>query len=145
MRLNLRKTDPALYQSLVAVDKEIAQSGLERWHWEMLKIKASQINGCAYCVDKHTQDALALGVAPRKVNLLSVWREAKSHFSEEEQLILLLTEEMTLIHQRGLTDETFQKCVAKFGEDVTSKLIVAAVSINAWNRIGVGLKMEPSF
>ncbi len=145
MRLNLRKTDPAFYQNVAAIDKEIALSAIDRWHWEMIKIKASQINGCAYCVDKHTQDALALGINPRKVNLLSAWKEAKSHFSEEEQILLQLTEEITLIHQKGLTEETFQKCVGKFGEDITGKLIIAATTINVWTRIGIALKMEPSF
>lgn len=144
MRLNLKKTDSTIYQHLGAIDKELAQSGLDRWIWEMIKIRASQINSCAYCVDKHTQDALTLGISPRKISLVSVWREAKNHFSEEEQLILRLTEEVSLIHQYGLSDEVFNGCAGAFGVELTGKIIVAAIMINTWNRLGVSLKMEPA-
>ncbi len=139
------KVYPQGYQALTALDKTIGQSGIDKWYRELIKIRASYINGCAYCVHQHTQDALALGVDPRKITLVPVWKEAHNHFTPEEQLIMQLTEEITLISQHGLSDELYANCVGKFGEALTAQLIMAVVVINAWNRIGVGLKMEPQF
>lgn len=144
-RFLMGKAYPQGYQALVALDKTIGQSGIDKWHREMIKIRASYINGCAYCVHQHTQDALALGIDPRKITLVPVWKEGRNHFTPEEQLILQLTEEITLISQHGVSDELYANCIDKFGEALTAQLIMAVVVINAWNRIGVGLKMEPEF
>lgn len=96
----------------------------------MIKISASHLNGCAFCLDKHTQDALALGIDARKINLVAVWKEAENHFSEEEQLILKVTEAITLIHKNGLSDELYLKCITVFGDTNTVKIIMAAIVIN---------------
>lgn len=144
-RLRMGKVYPAGYQAMIAFDKVIGQTGIDPWHKELIKIRASQINGCAYCVDQHTQDALALGVNPRKINVLCTWREATNHFSEEEQLIIRLTEEMTLIHEHGVSDELYDQCIAKFGDARTGELMMAVIVINAWNRLGVGQHLHPEF
>src|ERR1700748_2995177 len=144
-RFLMGKVYPQGYQALIAFDKTISQSGIDKWHWELIRIRASYINGCAYCVDEHTQAALKLGIDPRKITLVPVWKEAHNHFTGEEQLILQLTEEITLISQHGLNDELYANCIARFGEALTAQLIMAVIVINAWNRIGVGLKMEPQF
>jgi AhpD family alkylhydroperoxidase len=109
----------------------------------MIRIRASQINGCAYCVNYHTGDALKLGVDFRKINLLSAWREASNVFNEEEQLIIRMTEELTLIHQHGLSETVYEKAISLFGEEKTAQLIMVIITINAWNRIGVGLSIKP--
>src|ERR1700744_1262792 len=96
-RIAYSKLDPAFMQGMYTLDKAVAASGIDPWHGELIKIRASYINGCAYCVDMHTQSALKLGVNPRKIAVVPVWREAASHFSPEEQLILRLTEEVSLI------------------------------------------------
>jgi AhpD family alkylhydroperoxidase len=111
---------------------------------ELIKIRASQINGCAYCVHSHSRDARKLGETEERLYLISVWREAKNAFNEEEQLILAITDEITLIHQHGLSDELYNKAIALFGEEKTAQIIMAVININAWNRIGVSLKMEPA-
>lgn len=144
-RFLMGKVFPQGFQALAALDKTIGQSSIDKWHRELIKIRASHINGCAYCVHQHTQDALALGIDPRKITLVPVWKEAHNHFTIEEQLILQLTEEVTLIAHHGLSDELYANCTSKFGEELTAQLIMAVAVINAWNRIGVGSKREPEF
>ena len=104
---------------------------------------ASQINGCAYCVNQHGGDALKLGVDFKKINLVAVWREATNVFNDEERLIIQLTEEITLISQHGLSDAIYNAAVELWGEEKTAHTILLIITINACNRIGVGLKMEP--
>ena len=131
------------YKVMDALDDLVENSSLQQWYKEMIRIRASYLNGCAYCVDSHTQDALKLGIDPRKVALVPVWREAKGIFDDNEQTILLLTEEISLIHQKGVSDEVYDQCIKTFGERQTAELIMTIITINAWNRIGVGLKLEP--
>lgn len=144
-RLLIHKTYPDGLNALNAMDKVIRESGIDKWHQELIKIRASHINGCAFCLDKHTRDALLLEINPRKITLIPVWKEATDHFTEEEQTILRLTEEITMIHEDGLSDEVYRDSVRLFGEVLTAELVMAATVINAWNRIGVGLKMQPRF
>jgi len=144
-RLIIGKTFPEGFKVLTELDKAIKESGLDKWYQELIKIRASHLNGCAFCLDKHTQDALSLGIDARKITLVGVWREAENHFSEEEQLILQVTEAITFIHEEGLSDELYSKCIALFGDNDTVKIIMAATVINTWNRIGVGFKMQPKF
>ena len=142
-RFRMRTVYPDAYKAMDGFEQLIKNSGLDRWYVEMIKIRASYLNGCAYCVDMHVRDALKLGVDPAKISVVPVWKEALNVFSKEEQAILQLTEEMTLIHQHGVSDETYNTCLELFGEKGTAALMMAAITINAWNRIGVGLKMEP--
>jgi AhpD family alkylhydroperoxidase len=142
-RLKMGKVQPAAYQAMNALDTYNSSSNINKLQREMIKIRASQINGCAYCVNKHSKDALGLGETPQRIFLMSVWREAKNAFSEEEQLLLEMTEEITLIHQHGLSDGLYEKSIRLFGEEKTAQIIMAIITINAWNRIGVGLNMEP--
>ena len=137
------KVYPDSYKAIDSLDQLIAQSSVDGWQQELIRIRASQINGCAYCVNAHTQDALKLGVDQRKINLIIVWREAKNVFTEEEQLLIQMTEELTLIHQHGLSDRVYEKAITIFGEEKTAHIIMVIITINAWNRIGVGLKMQP--
>lgn len=142
-RFKMGKVYPASYKAIDSLDQLNATSSVEGWFQQLIKIRASQINGCAYCVNMHTQDALKLGIDARKINLINVWREAENVFSEEELLLIQMTEEFTLIHQHGLSDGVYQKAIAIFGEEKTAQIIMVIITINAWNRIGVGLKMQP--
>lgn len=134
---------PESYQLMKELDELIKKSGIPPLYLEMIKIRASQINGCAYCMDKHSGDAVKLGEDVRRLYVLSGWREAVDWFSEEEQILLRLTEEISLIGAQGISDATYDKALELFGEARLAYLIMAAVSINGWNRIGVGLKMQP--
>jgi AhpD family alkylhydroperoxidase len=144
-RINFNNLNPAFIAGMQTLDRAVAESGIDPWYGELIKLRASYLNGCAYCVDKHTQDALKLGVSARKIAVLPAWREALSHFSNEECLILLLTEEVSMIHKVGISAEVYAQCIQNFGEKMTGNLIAAAILINAWNRIGISLKMEPIF
>src|SRR5215510_7216386 len=135
-RINFNDVQPTAYDAMDALDKFVLETSIDKLHREFIKIRASQINGCAYCVDSHSHDALKLGESLQKVLLVSAWREAKNIFSEEERLLFRMTEEITLIHQHGLSDQTYQAAIGIFGEEKTAQIIMAIVTINAWNRIG---------
>jgi len=142
-RFGMRKVYPAAYKAMDGLENLIEISSVDKWYREMIRIRASQINGCAYCVNYHTGDALKLEVDFKKINLLSAWREAPNVFNQEEQLLLQMTEELTLIHQHGLSEATYSEALKLFGEEQTAQLMMLIITINAWNRIGVGLKMIP--
>lgn len=137
------RVQPAAYRALDALDKYIETTTVDKVHRELIKIRVSQINGCAYCVNEHSHDALKLGVEARKLFLVGVWREAPNAFSEEERTVLEVAEEITLIHQHGLSEALYQKSLSLFGEELTAQIIMIAITINAWTRIGVSLHMEP--
>jgi len=143
-RLKMKQVQPGAYVAMGALDKFVIASSIDPRQRELIKIRASQINGCAYCVHSHSHDARKLGETEERLYLIAVWREAKNAFNEEEQLILAITEEVTLISQHGLSDELYNKAIALFGEEKTAQIIMAVIAINAWNRIGVSLKMEPA-
>lgn len=137
------KAQPAAYKAMDSLDNYVAHTSVDKLHQELIRIRASQINGCAYCVNSHTADARKAGETEQRIYLMSVWREARNVFTEEEQVLLEMTEEITLIHQHGLGDVLYEKAIALFGEVKTAEIIMVIITINAWNRIGVGLKMEP--
>ena len=143
-RLNFNVVEPGAYVAMDALDTFIDNSSIDKLHRELIKIRASQINGCAYCVDAHSHDALHLDTPLQKVLLVSAWKEAGNIFSEEERLLFKLTEEITLIHKQGLSDETYKKAIEIFGEQKTAQIIIAIITINAWNRIGVATELHPS-
>ena len=143
-RINFNDVQPSAYDAMEVLDKFVDETSIDKLHKEFIKIRASQINGCAYCVDAHSHDALKLGESLQKVLLISAWREAKNIFSEEEQLLFRVTEEITLIHKHGLNDETYRQAIQVFGEEKTAQIIMAIITINAWNRIGVATELRPS-
>ncbi|MCL9807649.1 carboxymuconolactone decarboxylase family protein [Flavobacterium amniphilum] len=140
-RINIDETEPQAYKAMYALEGYLANSQLSKSHKELIKIRASQINGCAFCIDMHTKDAIKYGETPQRIFLLSAWREA-TIFSEEEKVILALTEEITLIHHRGLSEETYQKALQLFGKNYLAQMIMAVATINAWNRIAVSTHLE---
>lgn len=142
-RFKMGKVQPEAYKAMNVLDTYIKNSSIEPLHREIIKIRASQINGCAYCVNHHTKDARKLGEAEERIYLLSVWKEAPDVFTEEEQLLLAMTEEITLIHQHGLSDELYNKAISFLGDEKTAEAIMIIITINAWNRIGVSLNMHP--
>ncbi len=135
-RIQLDQTEPKAMEAMYALENFLEQSELSETHKELIKIRASQINRCAFCIDMHTKQALNNGEDLQRIFLLDAWRDS-SLFTEEEGIILQLTEELTLIHQKGLTDECYQKAINSFDKQYVSQLIMAITTINAWNRIAI--------
>lgn len=135
-RLNIQKLEPQAYKAMYALEAFLAGSQLSKSHKELLKIRASQINGCAFCIDMHSKDALKQGETTQRIFLLNAWRETDL-FTEEEKAVLAITEEVTLIHQHGVSDATYAIAKQFFDEHYIAQLIMAIATINAWNRIAI--------
>lgn len=140
-RFNWTTVHPAAYKAGIGMEESLQNSFLTPIQKELIKIRASQINSCAFCLNMHTKDALKYGETSQRIFLLNAWREAKELFTEEEQIILQITEEVTLISQKGLSEETYQKAKEIFNENELADIIMAAVVINMWNRIAISTHM----
>lgn len=140
-RFDMGQVLPKAYQAMYGLESCITQSGLSKTHLELLKIRASQINGCAFCLDMHTKDALKQGETNQRIFLLNAWRET-SLFTEQEKAVLAITEEITFISQNGLSEETYILAKQLFEEDYIAKIIMAVVAINAWNRIAISTNKQ---
>ncbi|MBW4360261.1 carboxymuconolactone decarboxylase family protein [Flavobacterium taihuense] len=141
-RININEVEPQAYKAMYALEGYLATSQLSKTRKELIKIRASQINGCAFCIDMHTKDALKYGETNQRIFLLNAWRETDL-FTEEEKTILAITEEITLIHNHGLSDETYKKAGQVFDQNTIAQIIMEVVTINAWNRIAVSTQLEP--
>lgn len=142
-RINILATEPEATKAMYGLAGYIEKSGVSKTHKELLKIRASQINGCAFCIDMHTKDALKNGETQQRIFLLNAWRET-TLFTEEERLVLELTEAVTLIHQGGIPSELYQRAEKVFDEHYLAQLMMAIVTINAWNRIAISSLMQPA-
>jgi len=134
---------PEARAALTALSKAAADAGLDKQLIELIKIRASQINGCAFCVAFHLNLARKLRVSETKLDLVAVWREA-GVFSPREMVALEWTEELTNITPHGVSDEVYAAAVVVFEEKELAALTTAVVSINAWNRIAMAYRFTPS-
>src|SRR3954470_14079943 len=123
-RVNISKTEPQAYKAMYALEGYLATTQLTKTQKELLKIRASQINKCAYCIDMHTKDALKNGETNQRIFLLDAWRETDL-FTEEEKVILAITEEVTLIHHQGLSDKTYKNAEQFFDGNYIAQIIMA--------------------
>ncbi|MCX2453935.1 carboxymuconolactone decarboxylase family protein [Pedobacter sp. PLR] len=139
--INMQEINPKAYKAMYALEGFLAESSLSKTHKELIKIRASQINGCAFCLDMHIKDALKNGESPQRIYTLSAWRET-SFFTEEEMAILAFTEEVTLIPS-GVSVATHERAAALFTELQLTEIIMAIVTINAWNRIAISTHLKP--
>jgi len=140
-RIVIGKVDPEAYKALGVLSAYIENSSLTKTHKELIKIRASQINGCAYCIDMHTKDARKAGETEQRIYALNAWRETP-FFTEEERAILALTEEVTLI-QNHVSDKTYEAAANILDEHYLAQVIMAIVNISAWNRVGIATGMQP--
>jgi AhpD family alkylhydroperoxidase len=132
---------PDAYDIVAALGQAAAKAGVDRHLLELVKLRASQINGCAFCVQYHILQAESLGIAADKLNLAVVWREAPL-FSARERAALAWTEALTLLTQ-GVSDEVYAQAAAEFSERELAYLTSAIASINVWNRLGVAYRWSP--
>jgi len=141
-RININKLNPAAYKAMLGLENYVNATALTHTHKDLIKIRASQLNGCAFCLNMHTIDARKAGETEQRIYTLSAWRETP-FFDEKEQAILALTEEMTVISNHGVSDETYNKAAALFEPQYLSEIMMAIITINAWNRIGVTCQLVP--
>lgn len=141
-RINIGKAEPAGYRAILGLEKFIESTPLTTKHKDLIKIRASQINGCAFCIDMHTKDARKAGETEQRIYALNAWRETP-FFSEEERVILALTEEVTLISHH-VSDDTYKNAANLLEETYLAQVILAIITINAWNRIGIATNLVPA-
>jgi len=138
-RVNILQTQPEAYKAMMGLEKYIAATSLTPTHKELIKIRASQINGCAFCINMHTRDARKMGETEQRIYLLNAWRET-TLYTEEEQAILAITEEVTLI-QTHLSKATYDNARKLFDDKYIAEIIMMITTINAWNRIAIATEM----
>jgi len=141
-RLNIAKASPGAVKAMLDIESYLAKCGLERPLLHLVKMRASQINGCAYCLDMHSKDARAEGETEQRLYALDAWRETP-FYSARERAALAWTEALTLVAQTHAPDDVFGEARAQFSEKELADLTLAIVAINGWNRIAIGFRSEP--
>ena len=141
-RIDVAKVNPAAYKAVAALQTYVDQSGLDAKLRELIKIRASQINGCAYCLAMHTRDARKHGESDERMHLLDAWREAPI-FTARERAALAWTEALTLVSQTHVPDEVYDDVRKQFSEKEIVDLTLAVAAINTWNRIAISLRATP--
>jgi len=141
-RIKVYKTSPELYDAMMVLSNAAAKD-LDPVLGELIKIRASQINHCAFCLDMHTRDARKHGVSEQQLDVLAAWEEAGHLFTERERAALALTEAITELGNGHVSDEVYARAAAVFSERELGQVIAMAVTINAWNRINVTIRLEP--
>ncbi|MFA5651001.1 MAG: carboxymuconolactone decarboxylase family protein [Proteiniphilum sp.] len=139
-RINVQQLEPNSYKAMIGLENYLHSSGLSRKLIELIKIRASQINGCAYCLDMHTKDAMANGEEPRRLFAIAAWWESPL-FNEKERAALKMTDEITRISEQGLSDEAYSIAKENFSDNEIAQIIIAIGVINVWNRIAVATHM----
>jgi AhpD family alkylhydroperoxidase len=141
-RMQFAEHAPEVYKAMVRLDAA-ARRGLDPTLYELVKIRASQLNHCAFCLDMHTKDALAAGERVERIVQLSAWEESKHFYTEKELAAIELTEAITVLTDGFVPDEVYERAAKRFEEPELAQLIAAITVINAWNRIGVSTRMVP--
>ena len=141
-RLQMSQVNPKAYQAVLGLEQYI-RANVEPTVLELLKLRASILNGCAFCVDMHSRDALAAGEDSRRLFGVAAWRESP-FFDERERAALALTDEVTRLDKHGVTDEVWDEAVKHWSEEGVGDLLMAIATINVWNRLAVPTRMQPS-
>ncbi|MEU9790509.1 carboxymuconolactone decarboxylase family protein [Streptomyces sparsogenes] len=141
-RINFAKAAPKAFKALIGLDAA-AREGLDPALVELVQIRSSQLNGCAYCLHMHTSDARKAGESEERLHMVGVWRDAAHFFTPEEQAALALTEAVTLVSQGGVSDEVYARAAAHFDESALARLLALIFTINTWNRIAISTAKVP--
>ncbi|MFD0957835.1 carboxymuconolactone decarboxylase family protein [Paenibacillus chungangensis] len=141
-RMQMNKVVPKGYTAMLNMENYVQTSGIDKTILELIKIRASQINGCAFCIDMHTKDARAYGESERRIYALNAWRETP-FFTDKERAALALTEAITLIADNHVPDAVYEEAARHYDQEEIGNLIMAAVTINSWNRIAISTGMMP--
>ncbi|WP_222426525.1 carboxymuconolactone decarboxylase family protein [Amycolatopsis rhizosphaerae] len=141
-RVDFAKTAPSAFRALIAFDAA-ARQDLDPALVELVQIRASQLNGCAYCLHMHTSDARKAGESEERLHMIAVWREAKSFFTAKERAALDLTEAVTLVSHAGVPDAVYTHAAAHFDEHELARLLALICTINTWNRVALSTAKVP--
>ena len=140
-RLNFREISPGAIKTMLDIEAYLAKCGLEPSLLHLIKMRASQINGCAYCLDMHSKDARAAGETEQRLYALDAWRETP-FYTPRERAALAWTESLTLISETHAPDDVWSELRAHFSEQEIADLTLAIVAINGWNRLAIGFRVE---
>ncbi|MFK3777409.1 carboxymuconolactone decarboxylase family protein [Agrobacterium sp. NPDC089420] len=140
-RLNYAKASPEAFKAVMALENYVQSSGLEHRFVHLIKLRASIINGCAFCVDMHVKESRHDGLSEQWINLMSVWRESPV-YTEQERALLGWVDAVTKIAETGAPDDAFETLKAHFSDKDIVKITVAIGTINTWNRIAVGFRSQ---
>ena len=138
-RIDLMHVTPGVIQAMLGLERQIRQAGLDPGLLDLVRMRASQINGCAYCLDMHSKDARANGETEQRLYGLDAWRETP-YYSARERAALEWTEALTLVTESRVPDEVFERVREQFSEDELVHLSLAIVSINGWNRLNIAAR-----
>jgi len=141
-RIQYAKVAPGAMTAMLGLETYVLRCGLERSLIELVKLRASHINGCAYCVDMHTKDARAAGETEQRLYAVSVWKETP-FFTERERAALAWTEAVTLVGQKHVPDDVYQQARGSFSETELVNLTLAIIAINGWNRLAISFRTVP--
>jgi AhpD family alkylhydroperoxidase len=141
-RLDAQKASPAAYHAMLALEMSVRKSKLEPSLIELVKMRASQINGCAYCIDMHSKDARAEGESEQRLYALNAWRETP-FFTDRERAALAWTEAVTLVSEGHVPDAVYEEAHQRFSNEELVNLTLAVVAINGWNRLAIAFRAVP--
>ncbi|QIP14369.1 carboxymuconolactone decarboxylase family protein [Spirosoma aureum] len=135
-RMHIKSVEPRVYKAMLEAEKQMATFNIDPKLNELIKLRVSQLNGCGYCLNMHARDARKLGETEQRLYTLSAWWETP-FFTETEQAVLRLAEELTQLTNRGISDEVYAKALSLLGEQTLAQVIFAIITINSWNRIAI--------
>ena len=140
-RIDYSKAGPGAYKAVLGLENYVRHSGLEHSLLELVKLRASYINGCAYCIDMHSKDALAAGETDQRIFAVPVWRETP-FFTPRERAALAFTEAVTLIADGGVPDDVYEATRQQFSDEEIVNLTIAVATINVWNRVAITFRSD---
>ena len=135
-RINISGLEPDAYKAMSGLEQYVRKTRLDPKLRELIKIRASQLNGCAYCIDMHTREALELGEDQHRLFAVAAWKESPL-FADEERAVLQLTDEVTFIQKHGVSDDTYNNVLKYFDENQLAQIIMQIIMINSWNRFAI--------
>lgn len=140
-RMKMANVIPEAYEKVIALEK-YAASNVDPTLYELVKLRASMINGCGFCIDMHSHDAMKAGETPQRLFELMAWREVGC-YTDKERAALALTDQVTRLGEEGVTDEVWDAVTAEFSEAEVANLLIAIATINVWNRLAIPTRMQP--
>jgi AhpD family alkylhydroperoxidase len=141
-RIDLMNVNPGVVKAMLGLERQVRQAGFDHRLLDLVRMRASQINGCAYCLDMHSKDARANGETEQRLYGLDAWRETP-YYSERERAALEWTEALTLVSETRVPDEVYERVRKQFSEDELAHLSLAVVAINGWNRLNIAARTVP--